>query len=141
MTAIEKERVNQMRRQGIGVTKIAGELGLSVNTVKGHLRRHAPTVFVSKSQAPEIGRCKQCGKPVDQQPQRKAKWFCSDVCRITWWNRHRTEGSGKSVQTVTCAYCGKHFDCYSKAHRKYCSHECYIKGRFGGEQSHDTGTV
>ena len=32
-----------------------------------------------------------------------------------------------------CRGCGKKFTSYSNKSRKYCSHECYIKHRFGGQ--------
>ena len=40
MTKDEKSRIAAMRRDGMGYTKIALELGLSENTVKSYCRRN-----------------------------------------------------------------------------------------------------
>ena len=51
MTATEKVRIGNLRAQGFGATRIAKELGLSLNTVKAHLRRNpvaeARPVFIT----------------------------------------------------------------------------------------------
>jgi hypothetical protein len=39
------------------------------------------------------------------------------------------------MYSFTCAGCGVEFAAYGNASRKFCSHECYIKSRFGGGQS------
>ncbi len=140
MTATEKEHISILHQDGVGATKIAKELGLSVNTVKAHLRRNPvaegkPTLEITDGSV-----CKQCGTPLSQLSHRKTKTFCSDCCRLAWWNNHRSEVSKKSALIMTCEYCGKHFDCYDSENRKYCSRECYFADRFGGED-HDARTV
>ena len=35
-------------------------------------------------------------------------------------------------EVTHCENCGKEFHLYGDSRRKYCSHECYIKDRFGG---------
>jgi len=129
-----------MRKRGIGMTQIAADLNLSVNTIKSHCRRHPLPVAETK---PEYlaGFCKQCGKAVEQNPGRKTKWFCSDSCRMVWWNSHRNEVTRRTAQTMICAHCGRRFDSYEKEHRKYCSHRCYIKDRFRGDSAHDKRAV
>ena len=68
--------------------QVAKELGISVNTVKSHIRRH-PVI-------PGTLPCVCCGKPVLQKTGRKAKKYCSDRCRITYWNhRYREDTDGK----------------------------------------------
>ena len=32
--------------------------------------------------------CHQCGIPIQQTVGRKQKQYCSDKCRMTWWNAH-----------------------------------------------------
>ena len=77
-------KLNQMRLRGEPPSVIARELGLSINTVKSYIHRH-----------PNIGntiKCQWCEKPVLQSAGRKEKKFCSDRCRITYWNhRYRRE--------------------------------------------------
>ena len=64
--------LNNMRLQGYKPTYIAKTLGISVNTVKSHIRRHP--------QIPNTHNCEYCGKPVLQNEGRKLKRFCSDKC-------------------------------------------------------------
>lgn len=82
----EINQLNQLRIQGVPPSAIARELGLSINTVKSHIRRH-----------PNIGntvKCRWCGVAVLQTKGRKQKKFCSDRCRITYWN-HRYRGEDR----------------------------------------------
>ena len=39
----------------------------------------------------------------------------------------------KAVYHFVCACCGEPFTAYGNENRKYCSHSCYIAGRFGKE--------
>jgi len=64
-------------------------------------------------------------KPIDQPAGCKGKKFCSDACRIRWWNHHTNLMKANAV----CTHCGKSF--HGRAGRKYCSHACYIAERFG----------
>ena len=73
-----------------------------------------------------------CGAPVAQNTGRKEKKFCSDKCRNKWWNAHLDKVDRRVIREVTCAGCGKTFSVYGQAARKYCSHDCYIRHRFGG---------
>lgn len=77
------DKLNNLRLQGYKPAFIATVLGLSVNTVKSHIRRH-PTI-------PNTLFCQHCGKPVLQNKGRKEKRFCSDKCRITYWNKKRNK--------------------------------------------------
>ena len=70
--------ISQMRLEGKKSTEIATALGISVNTVKSHIRRHPEVINAVL--------CLNCGKAVPQTPGRKHKKFCSDKCRTTWWN-------------------------------------------------------
>ena len=96
------------------------------NTVKSFCRRHS----LAASTAGAV--CEQCGKPIEQNPGRKRKRFCCDVCRNKWWNAHLELVKRKAVYTYTCPACGKKFTVYGNSHRKFCSHACYIAYRFGG---------
>lgn len=63
---------------------------------------------------------------------RKEKRFCSDKCRNKWWNTHLDKVNRRANYDFVCAYCKKPFISYGNKNRKYCSHECYIADRFGG---------
>ena len=74
--------------------------------------------------------CRLCGAPVKQTPGRKEKKFCSKACSARWWNLNRYSAERKSCHQIECLTCGKAFFAYSSAGRKYCSHACYLEGRF-----------
>ena len=90
MSKNDRRELERMRMDGYGPTRIANELGLSVNTVKSYIRRHPSlrnAVF-----------CLQCGRAVRQTPGRKKKKFCSNTCRSQYWNYQYRKGGrdGKS---------------------------------------------
>ena len=41
-----------------------------------------------------------------------------------------SEALEQSLPESACENCGKPFSVYGNAKRKYCSHVCYVKGRF-----------
>ena len=59
------EAINTMRLQGKSPAEIAWVLGISVNTVRSHIRRH-PELEGGKP-------CKNCGRPISTLPGRKEK--------------------------------------------------------------------
>lgn len=122
MTKQEIETLNLMRSHDKSAADIAIALGLSVNTVRSHIRRHPP------KDAVQVG-CRQCGKPVMQHKGRKAKYFCSDRCRNAWWNAHPEKVQRKAYYRLTCQFCGKEFVSYGNKNRKYCSRLCYADAR------------
>lgn len=132
MTAEEITKVNQFQREGYGYKKNASLTGLPVNTVKTHCRRHP----ISKEDTEaENALCKMCGKKLEQTPHKRKRIFCSNACRLKWWNSHRKQINRKSVHSLTCAYCGQAFESYENAHRKFCSRKCYGLSRRKEEQS------
>ncbi|WP_173452030.1 RNA polymerase subunit sigma-70 [Eubacterium pyruvativorans] len=129
MTNNEKLKIDLLRSEGNGYKRIASETGIPIGTVKAYLRRK------DKAKKAMDHRCPNCGKYVEQTPGRKEKKFCSDACRMAWWNRHPDAVNRKAVYTYNCAYCGGEFLAYGNVRRKYCSHACYIKDRFGGDRN------
>ena len=122
MTNQEKESILSLQQSGMGYKKIAATLGLPVNGVKSFCRRHADS-------ATKTGCCPQCGKPLKQLPHKKAKKFCSDKCRMAWWNSHPELVQRKAIYTLQCAHCGKTFEGYGNNQRIYCSRSCYAEAR------------
>ena len=104
MTETEKLKISKLRRDGLGYKKIAAALDLPVNSVKTYLRRHPANEDAAA--IPDF--CEMCGKPISQTPHRKHKRFCSDSCRISWWNAHPDKGGKRTLHTFTCAYCGRY---------------------------------
>ncbi len=131
MTESQRTLVTGLRRNGMGYKTIARKVGVSVNTVKSYCRRHEEACRREQHE-PEEYFCQQCGAPVVQNPGRKRKKFCSDRCRNKWWNSHLDLVKRKANHQTICHFCGREFTVYGKVHRKYCSHACYIKDRFGG---------
>lgn len=132
MTDNQKQSIREMRGHGLGYKKIAQALDLPVGTVKSICRRKKitatePTVY-------DESHCLQCGKSLIQKSKVKRRKFCSEDCRIKWWTAHpcSKNGNTKSSRSVVCENCGKTFAAYGNAHRKYCSHSCYVEARFGG---------
>lgn len=108
MTDEEKGQVLAYRGQGMGYKKIANILGVTENTVKGFCKRQTP---IEEVVAPKFV-CRSCGKAVEQNPGRKEKKFCSDRCRMRWWNSHTEQVNRKANYEFVCTNCKKHFVCY-----------------------------
>ena len=105
MTKYQIEVLNTMRGRGKSAMDIALALHISVNTIRSYMRRHPPEDVLQVE-------CLWCGKPIVQVKGRKAKRFCSDKCRNTWWNAHPEKVQRKAYYRLTCAYCGKEFESY-----------------------------
>ena len=121
MTNEQKSLIDQMRLAGNGYVKIAKELGISENTVKSYCRRQN----VEGKQV-ESTCCAECGKPIDIS-KRSGRRFCSDTCRMKWWNRYPKPNMPYTAQ---CACCGKEISMRRRGEKKYCSHRCYILDRY-----------
>jgi len=124
MNSYEKNEIVKLQAQGLGYKKIADILELPVNTVKSFCYRYP------SSKQDNV--CEQCGKEITQTPHRKKKRFCSDKCRMMWWNSHPEKVKRKAIYTFTCQYCGKTFHSYGKQNQKFCSRDCYAKFRSKG---------
>ena len=126
----QKELIEAYRRKGVGYKQIAKELEMSPNSVKSYCRRNNLSNEALKQNDGESS-CEQCGKSVQQIKGRKRKRFCSDKFRNLWWNSHLDQVKRKTVYEYVCPVCGKSFSVYGNEKRKYCSHACYVIGRFG----------
>ncbi len=124
----ETERINAVRlcTKGYGYKKIAKELGISPNTVKSFLSRHP--INREEVREPEGG-CRNCGEPLKQMPHKRKKLFCSDSCRMKWWNAHAEQVKRNAYYECICLECGKEFESYGNSHRKFCSRACYVAFR------------
>ncbi len=124
MTEKQKGRIAALRSKGYTYADIAKKLNVSVNTIKSFCRRQGKPDVTDK--------CQNCGKSIAQTEGARHKKFCSDKCRMQWWNSHSDEVKKKAIYEFTCACCGTAFRAYGNNHRKYCSHDCYVKHRFEG---------
>ena len=134
MTDLQKEQIISLREQGYGYATVAGAVGLKKDTVVAFCRKHGLTGTKAENDriALDADFCPQCGTLLKQTPGRKRVKFCSDKCRIAWWNSHPEKVNRKATYSFTCAHCGVPFTAYGNSTRKYCSHSCYIADRFKG---------
>lgn len=119
MTNKDKEEIAVLRRQGLGYKKIAAQLDVPLSTVKSYCIRH-------NLQSGDGSLCVQCGMPLTKAKTGRPRKFCSLKCKNNYGYAH-------IFKEHTCLCCGKTFLSH-KYDVKYCSHECYIKYRFGGQK-------
>lgn len=120
MTSNQKTEILRLRSVGLGYRSIAERIGVSEKTVASFCRAYTDK---------EKTGCEQCGRMISQDPHRKKKRFCSDRCRMLWWNGHRDKVSHRTEYERTCLMCGKRFISYTAPDRKYCSTQCYAEHR------------
>lgn len=137
MTNEQKAKIAELRSKGCGYKAVADLLGIGKDTIKSYCQRNklSGERAVHTTIKNASGLCPQCGKPVVQIPGMKPRRFCSTECRVAWWNTHQDHVRQKAVYAFTCETCGHSFTAYGNQHRKYCSHNCYIAGRFKGGPS------
>jgi endogenous inhibitor of DNA gyrase (YacG/DUF329 family) len=131
MKSSQKEQIKKLRGAGCGYGGIAKALCLPENTVKSYCKRHGLGGYAGNIVKANDGiYCRCCFKPLEQIPGYKQRKFCSDECRTKWWNAHPELVSRKAIYRFVCPVCGKEFESYGNAGRKFCSHECYVAQRF-----------
>lgn len=138
MTEEQKNRIRELRGKKCGYSAIAKTLGVTVSSVKSYCQRNnLAGIRAACSVATPVKAefCKECGKAIQQKPGRKEIKFCSAACRQKWWNAHPEQVRHKAIYSFVCACCGVSFVAYGNSHRKYCSHSCYIRDRFGGGEN------
>ena len=136
MTDQQKKQIMAMRLRGDSHAVIADALGLSRNTVKSFCLRNLRPEPLEVQAAPALtGTCAQCSTGFVLCPGHRQRRFCSDRCRMTWWNAHRELLRSTARVEYTCVCCGKHFMGYEWQRRKYCSHACYIAHRYEKERA------
>lgn len=121
MTASEKQTITSMRCARANYADIASAIGVSVNTVKTFCRRNGLTDNDLVNQS----FCMNCGCAITKGKYRPRK-FCSDKCRMTWWNAHQDQVNRSAHYSFICAHCGESFTVYGNTHRKFCSRACYL---------------
>ena len=135
MTETQRKEIQRLRQAGLGYVKIAQTLTLPANTVKSFCQRN-PLYSSSKPIPSGAIACPQCGLQLALSNNHKVRRFCSDTCRMLYWTKHQQEIVRKTAVKVICATCGKSFTDYARKARKYCSHTCYIIGRYHGGDTH-----
>lgn len=126
MTETERSRIVELQHQGCGYKKISTLTGLPLNTVKSFCVRH-PVRDEAESEMGAL--CRNCGIPLEQTPHKRKRLFCSDTCRMAWWNAHPEKVNRRAYYKLDCKACGTEFSSYGNAHRQFCSRACYSQFR------------
>lgn len=126
MTAEEVKTVSDLQQRGLGYKKIASLTGISVNTAKAYFHRHK---VLREETGADGTRCRNCGRALEIISGRKRRMFCSDACRLRWWNTHPGEVKRKAYYSFICPQCGKSFESYGNNHRTFCSRSCAGQSR------------
>ncbi len=116
MTKEEKSRVQDLRRLGERSSAIARELGIPLSTIVSFCRDH------DKDES--VDYCPQCGSRLIHITGHKKKKFCSDKCRMLWWNSHPEQVTRRAYYKAVCKNCGREFWSYGNDHRIFCSRKC-----------------
>ncbi len=124
MTQEQKILILHYREQHMTYRQIGEKLGLSPDTVKTFCRRKRAQS--ERTEESVQAQCRNCGASVHPLPGRRERLFCSPACRTAYWRKHNLLGKDPRY----CAGCGALLTGGS-ASRKYCSHACYIRHRFG----------
>ena len=139
MTELQARRIQELRMRGAGYRAIGEVLNLTRDAVRNYCKSHglmgygsAVRVNIKEQIAAQIA-CQCCGKLLVQSGRGRRRKFCSDKCRREWWSAHQDaiRRKASALYDGVCAFCGKSFTAYGNQHRKYCSHDCYIRARFG----------
>ena len=125
VTTDERKRIERLRKNGNSFSRIAEITGLSKDSVRMYCTRNSITPGKDKDSC-----CRQCGKELDEnQGKGRKACFCSSKCRVTYWRDLKAREKDRNYTRI-CAHCGSEFFSVRRD-RKYCSHDCYIKARFG----------
>lgn len=138
MTEAMGKHIRELRIKGLGYQTIAIVVGSTKETVRYYCKTHglmgeaelARLNYEENLKRPE--NCKCCGAKLIRNRHSGKKLFCSNRCRQSWWQKHRSEirYSDAITYDCTCKYCKREFKVYANPNRKYCSRECYIQDRF-----------
>lgn len=138
MTELQARRIQELRMRGAGYRAIGEVLNLTRDAVRNYCKSHglmgygsAVRVNIKEQIAAQIA-CQCCGKLLVQSGRGRRRKFCSDKCRREWWSAHQDaiHRNASALYDGVCAFCGQPFTVYGNQHRKYCSHDCYIRARF-----------
>lgn len=142
MTDVERQKITELRINGVGYKAIAASLGMNRSNVRRFCQRHGiagDSVVVAlnlEEQKNSSMICLQCYKALKQTSRGRTRKFCSEECRRNWWRLHpeARQKNEKARVKLTCHHCAEEFESYGNTLRKFCSHNCYIKSRFWSEE-------
>jgi hypothetical protein len=132
MTQEQMAQIRKARLGGQGYRATARMVGLSRDVVRNYCKAHGLDGYADSIMPEPTGpdQCLCCGGALNQGRIGRKRKFCCDACRRKWWAVHQECIDRRAYYTMQCACCGKEFESYGNSHRKYCSHQCYIRKRF-----------
>ena len=96
MTSQQITMLTNMRSSGAGYQRIANTIGVSKDAVKKYCQRHGMRSETGAARSLQF--CPNCGIRLVSLAGKKAKRFCSDRCRYSWWNaQHRQEARREAL--------------------------------------------
>lgn len=124
MTDRQKEKMQELRAQGLGYKSISKTLGIPIGSVTSFFNR-----LVKKE---NIGVCRNCGMKIKLTEGHRPRVFCSEKCRYEWRKSNREMRNLKAYYPCTCRHCGSEFLSYGNSKRKYCTRACYLAAHTKG---------
>ena len=126
----QKEKIEELRKIGIGYRSIAMALNLSRDIVRNYCKAQGldgnGTEIKKKKPDEKFSKefCKNCGKRINEKSTGgRPKIFCSTKCKRAWEKIHPI------MHKHICYYCEKEFE--SRASQaNFCSRKCHIRNRF-----------
>ena len=110
----EKIKVIELGNQGLTIREISQITGIPTTTVNRW-----------KNEGNKVVVCPVCRKKFLSRKGFKGKKFCSDKCRYTWWNSHRSLMKHRSSVQTKCPHCGELFIARRKG-QLFCCRNCYL---------------
>ncbi len=89
MTDKEQRIIKNLRADGYSMMDISLLTSVPYNTIKSYFRRH-------KEALPKYTKCLNCGMEIKVIKGHKIKRYCSDRCRISYWNKQCKNGGIKN---------------------------------------------
>jgi len=126
MNGFQKDQIMKLRANGESYSSIASKVDISINTIKAFCRRSNNGEEQNNSSS-NVELCRQCYNPLTNIENKKKKTFCSNKCRMSWWNNSQNSKNRKSNRQFTCQACEQTFIGTGKRMRKFCSRVCYFK--------------
>lgn len=142
MTDYERQKIYELRHKGMGYKAIGTAIGLSRDAVRSFCKRNnlggdgeIVKLNIEVMKANDL-LCLNCGRLLKKKSKGRPRKYCSNICRRTWWNKNQDKSvqGEAAVYKFNCLHCRKVFRSYGNKKRKYCSHDCYIKDRFWGDE-------
>ena len=119
MTAEEKNKILQLRKEGKTIREIATITKKGIATVDELIN------IIKVEKITGFAECPHCGKEIvhTKRTRGRPRVYCSKKCQRADETRRNT--------VYICQECGRPFRYYQFQKSKFCSRSCYLKHRYG----------